>query len=111
MFGTKFNIFCSPQPNGIFIKFAKFGMLGPKMSPANQQRINRRSLKKKGGLKGGLKLLMSVITNCGYLYILGTWHDIARYVDGDICACLINVSQIEKHRFISILRFSFSLEE
>jgi len=53
---------------------------------------------------------MNIITNCGYLYILGTWHDIARYVDGDIRACMINVSQIQKYRFIFILRFSLGLE-
>lgn len=38
MFGTKFNIFCSPQPDGILIKFAKFKMLGPKISP-NKNKI------------------------------------------------------------------------
>jgi len=33
MLGTKFNMFCSPHPKGIWIKEAKFIVLGPKISP------------------------------------------------------------------------------
>uniref|UniRef100_A0A8D8LH07 Uncharacterized protein n=1 Tax=Cacopsylla melanoneura TaxID=428564 RepID=A0A8D8LH07_9HEMI len=33
MLGTKFSMFCSPHPNGILIKLARLGMLGPRMSP------------------------------------------------------------------------------
>jgi len=33
IFGTKFSMFCSPHPNGILIRLARFGMLGPSTSP------------------------------------------------------------------------------
>jgi len=37
MLGTKFNMFCSPHPNGILINEAKFIVLGPKMSPVTNK--------------------------------------------------------------------------
>jgi hypothetical protein len=36
MFGTKLSIFCSPHPNGIFINFDRFGILGPNISPIDK---------------------------------------------------------------------------
>lgn len=52
----------------------------------------------------------NIITNCRNLYVLGSWNCIIRNVDGDVCTRLFSISQIQKYRFVLILRFSFSLK-
>lgn len=40
IFGTKFSIFCSPQPKGILIRLARLGILGPSISPTAETSIS-----------------------------------------------------------------------
>lgn len=54
--------------------------------------------------------LSSIITNCGNLYVLGSWNCIIRYFDGNICTRLFSISQIQKYRLVLILRFSLGLK-
>jgi hypothetical protein len=41
--GTKFSMFCSPHPNGILIRLARFGMLGPSILPRNTNKLKSYS--------------------------------------------------------------------
>lgn len=54
--------------------------------------------------------LSNIITSCRYLYNLRSWYCIIRYVDGDTCTRLFNISQIQKYRFILVLCFSLGLK-
>jgi len=101
MLGTKFNMFCSPHPNGIWIRDARFIVLGPRISPVGNDRQNANRFSNERA--------RFIRTDCSDLDEFGIGYNVGGDVQSYVLFERRFFPEVDEERFILVDRFTFRL--